>query len=151
MVIRLAAAVGICAASSTTHAHHSHGLFYDQCTSVTVEGQVESIQWKNPHTLIDLTTTDGTRYRAEWTSLQGLANRGVAGSAQDALTAGERVVVTGNPMRDPAQIRASFPGYPAVRVDPALKVVDLTQIRRASDSWSWTRAPEPTPPGCARK
>jgi len=31
-----------------------HGMFYDACTSVTIEGRVESIQWKNPHILIDL-------------------------------------------------------------------------------------------------
>ena len=130
-------------------AHHSHGMFYDSCASVTVEGKVESVQWKNPHTLIDVKTNEGTAYRAEWTSLQGLTNGGVAGPAQEALKVGERVVVTGNPMRDPASIRASFPAYQ----EPAEKmaVVDLTQIRRASDSWSWARAPEPTPPRCAQK
>jgi len=30
--------------ASSAHAHHSHGMFYDACTSVTIEGRVESIQ-----------------------------------------------------------------------------------------------------------
>ena len=127
-------------------AHHSHGMFYDPCTSVTIEGKVESLQWKNPHTLIDIRTNDGAAYRGEWTSLQGLTNSGVAGPAQEALKVGERIVVTGNPMRDPASIRASFPAYK----EPAEKmaVVDLMQIRRAGDSWSWAVQ---APPRCAQK
>ena len=127
-------------------AHHSHGMFYDSCTSVTIEGKVESIQWKNPHTLIDLKTNDGAAYRAEWTSLQGLTNHGDAGRAQEGLKVGERVVITGNAMRDPASIRASVPAYK----EPAEKmtVVDLVQIRRASNSWSWAME---APPRCAQK
>ena len=121
-------------------------MFYDPCTSVTIEGKVESVQWKNPHTLIDLKTNEGAVYRAEWTSLQGLTNHGDAGRAQEALKVGERVVITGNPLRDPASIRARFPAYK----EPAEKmaVVDLTQIRHASDNWSWAQA---EPPRCAQK
>jgi hypothetical protein len=130
-------------------AHHSHGMFYDVCTSVTIDGTIEGIQWKNPHTLIDVKTSDGAAVRAEWTSLQGLTNGGIAGSAEEALKVGERVVVTGNPMRDAALIRASFPAYK----EPAekMKVIDLAQIRRVSDSWTWTRTPEPLPQSCAQK
>jgi hypothetical protein len=122
-------------------------MFYDLCTSVTIEGKVEGIQWKNPHTLIDVKTNDGAAFRAEWTSLLHLVNSGIAGPAQDALSVGDRVVVTGNPMRDPALLRASAPAYQ----EPAEKMVVLNQIRRASGGWSWTRAPEPTPPACVQK
>ena len=135
VMIHLATAICICTAS-TAHAHHSHPLFYDQCKKVTIEGQVESAQWKNPHVLIVLKMDDGTTYTAELTSLQGLTNSGVAGSAQAALMAGARVVVTGNPLRDPAQIRASFP---TIKDISNTKVVDVIQIRRMDDSWSWDR------------
>jgi hypothetical protein len=147
VLIHLATVVWVCTAASSAHAHHSHGMFYDPCTSVTIDGKIEVVQWKNPHTLIDLKTNDGAAFRAEWTSLQGLANSGVAGPAHEALRVGDRVVVTGNPMRDAALIRASFPAFK----EPAEKMVDLAQIRRASDGWSWTRAPELTPPACAQK
>jgi len=74
---------------------------------------------------------------------------GVATSAQEALRVGERIVVTGNPMRDAAAIRASFPACQ----EPAekLKVIDVAQMRRANDSWNWSRGPATTPPSCAQK
>ena len=127
--------------ASSAHAHHSHPLFYDQCKKVTIEGQVESAQWKNPHVLIVLKIDDGKTYTAEWTSLQELTNTGVAGPAQAALMAGARVAVTGNPLRDPAQIRASFPNIKEIS---NTDIVDVIQIRRFDDSWSWamTHSPE---------
>jgi len=140
VMIHLATAICICTASFA-HAHHSHALFYDQCKKVIIEGRVESAQWKNPHVLIVLKMDDGTTYAAELTSLQGLANSGVAGPAQAALLPGARIVVTGNPLRDPAQIRASFPDYKEVS---NTNIVDVIQIRRMDDSWSWAQ----TPPGC---
>ena len=140
VMIYLATAICICTASFA-HAHHSHGLFYDQCKKVTIEGRVENAQWKNPHVLIVLKMDDGTTYTAELTSLQGLTNRGVAGPAQAALMPGALVVVTGNPLRDPAQIRASFPDYKEVS---NTNIVDVIQIRRMDGSWSWAQ----TPPEC---
>jgi hypothetical protein len=140
LMIYLATAICICIASSA-YAHHSHGLFYDQCKKVTIEGRVENAQWKNPHVLIVLKTDDGTTYTAELTSLQILTSRGVAGPAQAALMPGARVVVTGNPLRDPAQIRASFPDYKEIS---NTNIVDVIQIRRMDDSWSWAQ----TPPEC---
>ena len=134
-MIHLATAICICTASSA-HAHHSHALFYDQCKKVTIEGRVESAQWKNPHVLIVLKMDDGTTYTAELTSLQGLTNSGVAGPAQAALMPGARVVVIGNPLRDPAQIRASFPDYKEIS---NTNIVDVIQIRRMDESWSWAR------------
>src|SRR5215831_10682699 len=108
LMIYLATALCICIVSSA-YAHHSHGLFYDQCKKLTIEGSVQSAQWKNPHVLIVVKMDDGTTYTVELTSLQILTTRGLAGAAQAALMLGARVVVTGNPLRDPAQIRASFP------------------------------------------
>jgi hypothetical protein len=131
-VTRLAAAVCIWAAASSAHAHHSDWIFFDLCTSVTIEGQVERIQWQNPHTWIDLKADDGMAYSAEWTSLTS----GGAGPAREVLKAGDRLVIAGSPPRDPA-----------MRRDSARRVVSaLTQIRRLSDGWSWERAPGTTPP-----
>jgi hypothetical protein len=133
VVILLAAAICLCIASSA-YAHHSHPLFYDQCKKVTIEGRVESVQWKNPHVLIVVRLDDGSTCTAEWTSLQGLTNHGDTRAAQEAVIPGARVVVSGNPLRDPAQIRASFPNIDTIS---NTKVLDLMQIRRMDDSWSW--------------
>jgi len=140
VIIYLATALCMCTASSA-YAHHSHGLFYDQCKKLTIEGRVQSAQWKNPHVLIVVKMDDGTTYTAELTSLQILRTRGLAGPAQAALMPGARVVVTGNPLRDPAQIRASFPDY---KETSNTNIVDVIQIRRSDDSWSFAQ----TPPEC---
>ena len=136
------------ASALSLSAHHSHPLFYDQCKSVTIEGRVESIQWKNPHVWLDLKMDDGTTYHAEWTSLEGVTRNGGPGAARDALAAGARVVVTGNPVRDPARIRA---GYPAFKDDPDPKIVDVLEIRRMNDSWRWARPDGGIPPQCGGK
>jgi hypothetical protein len=136
-MIYLATAICLCAPSSAL-AHHSHPLFYDQCKVVTLEGRVESAQWKNPHVLVVIKMDDGTTYTAEWTSLRELTTKGVTGPGQAALTAGARVVVTGNPMRDLAQIRAS---YPNITETTNTKILDAIQIRRMDDSWRWARTP----------
>ena len=128
--IRLAIAAGICAAGFPVHAHHSYALF-DRCTSVTLDGQIENVEWANPHIVINLKMNDGQTYRVEWFSLQQFEN---AQLAPRVLKAGDRVVITGAAMRD-----------------PATKVMSLlTEISRASDGWNWTRAPRATPPECAQ-
>ena len=123
-------------------AHHSHPSFYDSCTTLTIEGEVDSVQWKNPHVLIDLTTNDGKPYRAEWTSA-GILDR----TSVQPPNAGDRVVVRGNPMRDVASIRAKFPSLTVTT--PTKPVVDLIEIRRVSDGWSWART-EPRSQDCRK-
>jgi hypothetical protein len=134
----------ICMAAAPSLAHHSHVTFYDACKPVTLEGRIESIQWKDPHILFDLELDDGRTYRAEWLSLHEVTTRGGTDPAQRAqavLTFGTRVVVMGNPLRDDPQTRASFPGW-------GPNVVDVMQMRRADNSWSWRAA---SPPPCTAK
>ena len=129
--------------SLPARAHHSHPIFYDSCTTLTIEGQIDSVQWKNPHVLIDLIADDGKAYRAEWTSA-GILDR----TSVQPPKSGDRVVVRGNPMRDVEAIRERFPSFePGPREKP---VVDLIQIQRASDGWNWSRA-EPASQDCGRR
>ena len=129
-------------------AHHSHPAFYDFCTRVTLAGRIESVEWKDPHVQIRLALDDGTAYRVEWGSPRILERQGVAAAAQKALTFGARIVVMGNPQRDPAQIRARFPD---VTMTGDGRALDPLQMRRADDSWSWTMPPPPNPPNCEPK
>src|SRR5215510_11185180 len=122
-------------------AHHSHPAFYDFCKRVTVEGRIESIEWKEPHTQIRLALDDGTTYRVEWGSPGILARQGVGAAAEKALIFGARIVVTGNPQRDPAQIKARFPNVTVTET----RVIDPRQMRRTDDSWSWAPPPNPNP------
>jgi hypothetical protein len=138
---------GLCAASSA-HAHHSHPYFYDQCRSTTIEGSVEDVRWRDPHTLIVLRLDDGTSYTIDWNGLRGLTNNGIVGPAKAALVSGARVAVTGNPIRTSAEIRKYFPDY-THEVDP--NIVDPTLIRRVDDSWSWERTPGDRMPQPSRR
>ena len=136
----------ICTAASSARAHHSHGMFYDPCKSLTLQGRIERIEWKAPHILIDLKLDDGTTFHAEWISLQEVTTRRGVGPAQEALTFGTRVVVTGNLLRDATQIRASYPEYKQDTRGPNL--VDVAQIRLADNSWSLQLD---SPPTCRSK
>jgi len=144
----LATAVGFCMAASASYAHHSHPYFYDQCKSITIEGQVDSVQWKDPHTIIVLKLDDGRAYTIDWLALGQLTNNQIIGPAKAALVFGARVAVTGNPIRTTAQIREHFPDF---KSDVNPNIVDPTLIRRVGDSWSWARRPNANPPDCTGK
>ena len=126
-------------------AHHSHPAFYDFCKRVTIEGRIDSVEWKEPHTQIRVTQDDGTAYRVEWGSLNVLERQKVLGPAEKALTFGARIVVTGSSQRDPEQIRARFPNVSVSTNPPA---IDPLEIRRADGSWSWALPPNPNPLPC---
>jgi hypothetical protein len=153
LALSLVAAGWVCVPALPARAHHSYWIFYDLCTTVTVEGQIETVQWQEPHVLVTLKTDDGTPYLAEWTSLRTLARQAVQGPAAESLTPGTRVAVTGSPMRDRADFRLP-PGAlkPSPVFDPALKVVSaLTQVRAASGAWSWSREQWQLPEECTKR
>jgi hypothetical protein len=135
-------ALAACVAATSAFAHHSHQMFYDPCKPVTIEGLIESIQWKDPHILLDLKLDDGRTYHAEWISLREVTARRDIGPAQTVLTFGTRVMVTGYPLRDAAQIRASFPEYKGDTRSPNL--VDIARMQRTDNSWSWRAESGPT-------
>lgn len=127
-------------------AHHSHGTFYDQCRILAIEGRIEAVQWKMPHSLIDVKTDGGTTYRAEWTGEQILMRMGVFDAAKASLEYGARIVVIANPQRSAAEVRARFPEFKGFTDQH----VDLRQVRRADGSWGWGETPA-TPAECARQ
>lgn len=139
----VAAAFGIGIATSTAYAHHSHPLTYDWCKRITLEGRVDSVQWKDPHTIVVFKLDDGTAYTVDWNPLSGLMRKGIADAAQKALVYGARISVTGAPIRTTAEIRKSFPDYKS-EVNP--RTVDPTAIRRVDNSFAWSMDPDPNPP-----
>ena len=125
--LQLAATAAATFAFGQASAHHSYAAF-DVCKPVALDGEVTSVQWVNPHIVIDLKTHDVASYRIEWMSLIQLERAGLA----EPLKAGDRVIITGSAMRD-----------------PELKVLSLiAEIRRPSDGWSWQRS-RPAPPNCS--
>jgi hypothetical protein len=144
----LAAAVVTVMAASAAYAHHSHPYFYDACRSVTVEGRVDSVNWKDPHTLIVVRLDDGTAYTVDWAPLMRLTNTRIIDTAKTALVPGARVAVTGAPIRTAAEIREKFPDFTS-DVNP--RTIDPRSIRRVDDSFNWALSPGSNPPDCSRK
>ena len=146
-LVVLATAYSVGMGASAASAHHSHPYFYDQCRSITIEGRVDSVVWKDPHTLVVLRLDDGTAYSVDWNGLSGLTRNGVIAPAKAALVFGARVAVTGNPIRTAAQIREHFPDFTS-DVNP--RTVDPRAIRRVDDTFSWALPPSANPPDCSR-
>jgi len=144
----LAAVLSVAIPASLAYAHHSHPYFYDECRSITIEGQIESVEFKNPHTLIVVKLDDGTAYTVDWAGLRGLTRAGVIGPAKEALVFGARIAVTANRIRPAAQIREHFPDFTG-ETNP--NTLDPISIRRADASFSWALPPRATPPNCGPK
>jgi len=134
--------------ASSADAHHSHPYFYDECKRVTIEGRVERVEFKDPHTWVFLTLDDGAAYVVDWAPLSRLTSTGIMGPAKEALVFGARVVVTGNRIRPLAQIQQHFPDFTGP-VNP--NTVDPASIRRVGDSFSWALPPRANPPNCDGK
>ena len=132
--LTLAAAVYIATAASSTYAHHSHPLTYDWCTARTIEGRVERVEFKDPHTLISLRLDDGTLWTVDWAGLRGLTSGGWLDPAKASVVFGARITVTGAPIRIADDKRPVNPNT----IDPVL-------IRRVDDSWTWTLNSLPGP------
>ena len=147
-LVTLAGVLYLATLTPSAYAHHSHPYFYDECKSVTIEGRVERVEFKDPHTGIVLRLDDGAAYTVDWAPLSRLTNQGVIGPAKESLVFGARIVVTGNRIRTAAQIREHFPDFKS-EVNP--NTLDPTSIRRVGDSFSWGLPPRTNPPNCPGK
>jgi hypothetical protein len=147
-LVTLAVMLCMVTLASSAYAHHSHPYFYDECKSITIEGRVERVEFKDPHTVIFLRLDEGTAYTVDWAPLSRLTSERIIGPAKEALVFGARVVVTGDRIRPVAQIREHFPDFTG-NVNP--NTVDPRSIRRVGDSFSWAMPPRANSPNCDRK
>jgi hypothetical protein len=107
-------------AAANAYAHHSFAATYVENQSVTVEGDLVTFELRNPHSFVNVMVKDAggnmVRYLVEWGSTTQLAGK----ISRDTLKAGDHIIVTGNPARNPDDHR-----------------VRLVTLRRPSDGWSW--------------
>jgi Family of unknown function (DUF6152) len=113
----LALTILAAAAPGSLSAHHSYAAYHlDQI--LEIEGVIDEIEWRAPHTLLKVKTDDGRMHIFEWQAPMGLQRRGVQ---QDTLKAGDRVVAAGNPHREFEQNR----------------ILNFKRVLRMSDGWKW--------------
>jgi len=93
--------IGLGLLSSQAYAHHSISATYLEDKTVTVEGQLVQLLFRNPHSFVHVIVRekDGTtvRYAVEWVGANQLGGQGVG---RDTLKIGDRVVISGNPGRN---------------------------------------------------
>jgi hypothetical protein len=112
----LAAVCAVLIFRISLQAHHGYADFR-QDQVVSIQGTIEKIDWANPHTTLTIKSNNGT-YSAEWENMYHLRRAGVT---LGSLKAGDRIIVSGTPNRNPA--------------DHSL--AQLREIRRLSDGWQW--------------
>ena len=114
-------AAALLASAGPASAHHPPK--FDRCKVYTVSGQVERVDWINPHVKIAIKTDDGMGYDLVWLNLQQLS---LAGVQKDALKVGDRVVVKGSKQSE----------------DPTHVSLLLTEIRKTADGLEWSQPPQ---------
>ena len=96
---RFLAFVGSVAFASTASAHHS-GAAYDMTRSVTIEGTVTALLWKNPHIYMTVETKDsGGALRFHEIEVMSVSQARGLGLRREAISPGARVVVHASPSR----------------------------------------------------
>jgi uncharacterized protein DUF6152 len=126
--------LSVVAATGVLAAHHSHPDFLlDQ--SATITGEIERIEFKDPHVLITIRVADSTLFTAEWQGESWFRRRDLdymrttpkyrpknyTPVTFGTLKIGDRVVIMGRPPRDPA----------------VHQLVDLIEVFRPRDGWRW--------------
>ena len=104
--------------TGTLAAHHSFSATYDTSKTVNVEGKVVQFLLRNPHSFLHIAVTkDGKEqvWNIEWAAAGQLS-----GTIATSIKAGDPVTVTGNPARDPADMR-----------------LRMVNVRRTSDGANW--------------
>ena len=103
-------------------AHHSFAATYLENQTVTIEGELVQFVLRNPHSFVHVEAPDENgqmqRWAVEWAATAQLKESGVD---YDALKPGDRVIVTGNPGRNPADHR-----------------LRMQSVERPRDGWKWS-------------
>jgi hypothetical protein len=105
-------------AGGSISAHHSYAA-YDREHPVSIEGDIEQVAYENPHTVLTIRNATAD-YTVEWGALFQLQRWNVA---LGTLKVGDHIIVTGSAWRDPSVRKLSI----------------ITDIRRPSDGWHWSR------------
>jgi hypothetical protein len=91
---------------ATAEAHHDFTLTYLADRTVTIEGELAQLLFRNPHTLVYMIVRDNrgrdVRYAVEWAGPAQLQEQGITSQT---LKVGDHVVVTGSPGRLPGDRR----------------------------------------------
>ena len=114
-------ALGLLATSAAAWAHHSFAATYDESMTIEIKGRIVVFQFRNPHSFVTVEVKEASGKTVRW-GVEGPGSTQLANSniQNDTLRYGDEVVVTGNPSRDPAELR-----------------LRMVNVRRTSDGANW--------------
>jgi hypothetical protein len=108
-------------AATAAYAHHSFAKEYAEEKLISLEGDVVSFEYRNPHAWVYFTANDASgvlrKFGAEWANPRRLEQQGVGASD---IKAGDHVIISGAPNRTASTYN-----------------VHLKGIRRPADGWTW--------------
>ena len=105
---------------TTLQAHHGYANFFLDRT-VTVEGDIESLRYANPHVVMEIRTEDSTVYTVTWQSAYWV--RQFAGVTSTTFKAGDHLIISAAPPRNPE----------------SHELASVREVLRPRDGWHWTR------------
>ena len=114
-------ALALLSLASSAAAHHPPR--FDRCKLYTIEGDVQRVDWGNPHVKLTVKTEDGASYDLVWRSIQQLT---LAGVQKDAVRVGDHVVVTGSKQAENGEHVSLL----------------LSEIHKADDGLQWSQPPQ---------
>ena len=107
------------AAGLPAYAHHSFAADYFENQTLSIRGELIEFEYRSPHTWVHVQAKDDKgqmqRFAAEWANPNRLARQGIT---KDTLKAGDYVVLTGSPSRNPGEYK-----------------LHLKSIERPADGW----------------
>jgi hypothetical protein len=122
------AAASVFLGTQATYAHHSFAATYLEDQTVTIEGELVQFLFRNPHSFVHVMVKekDGkmVRYAVEWGGAGQLGGQGVT---RETLKAGDHVIISGAPGRNPADHR-----------------VRMVTLHRPKDGFGWGKRPGET-------
>jgi hypothetical protein len=90
--------------AGTLSAHHSFTATYDTGKTVSIQGKVVQLLLRNPHSFLHVAVIDKDKKEEVW-NVEWAASGQLAGSVAGSIKAGDFVTISGNPARDPADMR----------------------------------------------
>src|ERR1044072_5956878 len=101
-IVALVGSVGV----ARPFAHHSFAATYFEDKTITIEGTIVQFLFRNPHSFVHVQGPDDKGVMQRWAVECGAGLRMTQmGVERDTLKAGDKVIISGNPGRNPADHR----------------------------------------------
>ncbi len=140
LMTKIAAVAGILVGLGVVASAHHSGAMFEPVKTITVKGVVKEFEYTNPHSWLWVTVTNDDQTTTDWGfEAEGPSTLFRNGIKKNDLRPGDKVTVTGRPMRD---------GRPAAAWVNAVKEDGRVLVPRPAPA-PVTTAPAETEPGAA--